>query len=94
MTLKYEGIAEVGQVIKAYDFKPGRPDCPDMFVLGVVKQKGWVSGYADYEAYIIECIYDSRDQEKDGHFGRSRKGQTIYVPYETMMDYDGRVSLV
>ena len=82
--LKFEQTAEVGDVIKAFDFMPGRPDCPDTFILGVVKSKGWISDF-DYKAYVVECIYDTN---------KRRVGREVLVPFETSMDYDNRVTKV
>lgn len=81
--LKYANVAKVGDVIRAYDFKPmvGRDDC---FVEGLVKRvdnKG-------FDCYIIEVTKDSWAEGDD----RGRVGQEVLVPFEvSFMEYDGRV---
>lgn len=88
-TLKFETLAQVGDVIKAFDFE-GRPE----FVLGLVTRKGFIAPFAPYAAYEIECIYDSRDHEQNARSKNSRKGRTVFVPFEMSMDYDNRVTKV
>jgi len=98
MTYKFENKANVGDVIKAYDFKPmeGRPDC---FMTGIVKAKGPVYGVVRcgdeeiehymYEGYTIEIIGADEDSYE------FRIGDEGYVPFEVdFMEYDGRIELV
>lgn len=77
----------IGDLIKAFDFQPmeGRKD---RYVVGKVKAIGSVTAdYQTYEAYTIECVYDSDE-------GR-REGCTILVPVEVFFsEYEGRVSKV
>jgi hypothetical protein len=40
-----------------------------------------------YEAYTVEIDTDTMD-------GARRVGDTGYIPFESSMDYDGRVELV
>jgi len=79
---------EVGDLIRAYDFEPitGRPD---MYVVGIVKEIGWIRN--EYIGYTIDCVFDSLTREIPK---ASRVGATVYVPVQTSMDYDGRVTKV
>jgi len=81
--LKFATIAQVGDTIRAYDFKPmmGREDC---FVEGVVRKidnKG-------YDCYIIEVTKDSWSDAED----KGRVGKEVFVPFEvSFMEFDARV---
>ncbi len=81
--LKYANVAQVGDVIRAYDFKPmvGREDC---FVEGVVKKvdnKG-------FECFVIDVTKDSWSDASD----KGRVGQEVLVPFQvSFMEYDGRI---
>ncbi len=81
--LKYAKAATVGDIIRAYDFKPlaGREDC---FVEGVVTNidnKG-------YDCFVIKVTKDSWSDEEDA----GRVGQEVFVPFQvSFMEYDGRV---
>lgn len=79
--LKFENLANVGDVIRAYDFYGNR----EAYIEGRVIAKGDCP--AGYYAYTIKI-------EKDGaDFGR--EGEEGYVPFETsMLEYDDRVELV
>ena len=82
---------EVGDLIRAYDFEPiaGRPD---MYVVGIVKDIGWIRN--EYIGYTIECVYDSYDKQWDAHAEQSRVGRMVYVPVQTTLDYEGRVTRI
>jgi len=88
--LKNAKLAVVGDVIRAYDFKPmaGREDC---YVEGKVIAAGNVGvGYSAYEIICGRDVYDGVRQQ-EGEKG-SRVGQIVYVPFEvSFMEYDGRV---
>lgn len=88
--LKFEGVAKVGEYIKAMDFRPYEGQ-DDMFVIGKVIEKGQL--YVDcaftdrkiplYEGYTIECVYDTEGD---------RVTREINVPFEVgMVDWDDRV---
>lgn len=92
--LKFEALANVGDVIKAYDFKPMaeemKADYPDRFLVGRVVDKGDIVhpeyGVVMYRGYTVEILV-----ERDGY----TKYETAYVPFEvSMMEYDERVSVV
>ena len=82
--LKFEGLADVGDFIRAYDFKPmiGRPDCfVEGAVSGIQGHRGWVE-------YVIVCTKDSM---ADGKW--SRVGETVFVPMEVSecSEWDNRI---
>ena len=89
--LKFAETAQVGDKILAYDFEPMFTR-DDRFIIGTVVAKGPIHAFvADlgrevylYDGYTIEITGASRETD-------SRIGDTGYVPFETMMDYDGRV---
>ena len=92
MTLKYENTAQIGDTIRAYDHQP-IPGRTERYVEGVVTSKGMIP-YRDfaggYAAYTITVTVDATFTKPD----HNRIGVDVYVPYESDMDYDGRVSLV
>ena len=90
LKLKYEETANVGDVIKAFDFEPmNHPDYPDRFLIGRVIAKGdceFDDGAPGFAAYTVEVLESPEYPE--------RVGATMFVPFETFMEYEGRVSLV
>ena len=82
----------VGDLIKGFDFQP-MPGRNDRFVVGVVRQIGPVCDEG-YDAYHIDCVYDSNDALPDAHAERSRVRMRVFVPIRTTFDYDGRVTRV
>ena len=86
--LKFERAAEVGNIIRAYDFKPmyGRSDC---FVEGKVVS---ITEETGYKAYKIEVINDFFDGKYRKGVRSSRVAKTVFVPMEvSFMEYDGRI---
>jgi hypothetical protein len=86
--LKFEKIASVGDIIRAYDFKPmyGRPDC---YVEGKVIS---ITTECGYKAYKIEGINDFFDGKFRKGARSSRVGKNVFVPMEvSFMEYDGRI---
>ena len=84
--LKYENLAEVGAIIRGYDFMGTK----GAYIEGTVLAKGDINdpktGAMLFRGYTIMV-------EKDGaEFGR--EGEEAYIPFETSMDYDGRVELI
>jgi len=80
---------KVGDVIRAYDFKPmnGRGDC---FVEGVVEQVKCTEQY--FNAYKITVHTDVFDGKKLRGVRTSRIGKIVFVPHEvSFMEYAGRV---
>lgn len=82
--MRNSGLASVGDVIRAYDFKPmaGREDC---FVEGVVEQAN--NNEMGFTAYKITVTKDVFGGEKG-----NRVGKIVFVPHEvSFMEYAGRV---
>lgn len=86
--LHFEGRFQVGDVIKAYDFEPleGRPE---IYVIGKIKKIGRCQH--GYEAFFIECSFDSGVDDQLSEY--SRVSETILVPVGVRRDYDNRVSI-
>jgi hypothetical protein len=83
--LKYENVAQPGDVIRAYDFER-MSDRRDRYVEGtVINRKLSNEGYV----YVIRCEIDEATSGK-----YSRVGCVVHVPFETTFDFDGRVVLV
>jgi len=81
--LKFSKIAQVGDTIRAYDFKPmaGREDC---FVEGVVTKVD----NRGYDCYVIVVTRDSWSDAED----KGRVGKEVFVPFEvSFMEFDARV---
>jgi hypothetical protein len=83
---------EVGDLIKGFDFEPC-PGRPDMYVVGIVEWIG-MREPEGYLAYQIRTVYDSYDKCSTNKCATSRVGKVVYVPVQTSMDYDGRVTKV
>ena len=84
---KHEATAQLGDTIRAYDFK-GMPE----HIEGTVVDKGMIKhpthGFDMYAGYTIAITKDTMGSGK-------RVGDTGYVPFETdFMEYDERVELV
>jgi len=88
MTLKYEKTAEIGDMIKAYDFQPYAGRAPS-FIEGKVVNKGYDLSvpYAAYEVVVTRDVFGGEEEQ-------ARIGETFYVPFESTMDYDGRVEVI
>ena len=88
--LKFENTAEVGDLIRAYDFEP-MPDRPDQYVTGRVIAKGSIFapiGIDGEERYICEGYTIVTQYDTNG----TREGFNVYVPFEMgFTDFDGRV---
>jgi len=86
---KFENTANIGDIIKAFDFRP-MSDREDSFLVGKVIDKGMVMhphyNTPMYAGYTVEVLV-----ERDGY----KKFETAYVPFETdFMEYDERVQRV
>lgn len=84
--LKYQNLAQIGDRIRAYDFRGMK----DAFIEGVIIDKGPIKNeegaYMLFDGYTIQIDKDGAD------FGRV--GDLGYVPFETSLDYDDRVEVV
>ena len=81
--LKYEGKFKVGDVVRAYDFKPMK-DRKNVYVQGkIVKAGTMVQGAKVYEVKI---------ENDSGKTSGRRTGDIAYVPMQvSMFEYDGRI---
>jgi hypothetical protein len=101
--LKFENTANVGDVIKAYDFEP-MSDRPDSYLIGRVMEKGPIYvkyNHADPEddrtVYMCDGYTVFVKESQTGSFEHDveRTGITMYVPFEmAMSDFDGRVEVI
>ena len=84
--LKYQNLAEVGDVIRAYDFFGTK----GAYIQGTVTAKGPIKN--EDGAYMLFDGYTINIEEDGADFGR--EGDIGYIPFETSMDYDERVEIV
>lgn len=87
--LKFENIAKVGDVIRAYDFKPmtGRDDA---FIEGVVEQAN--CNESGFNSYKVTVLVDKFKKYETKANSRNRVGQIVFVPHQTsFMEFDFRV---
>lgn len=83
--LKFENLANVGDVVRGYDFRGMK----EAYIQGTVIAKGAIqldNGVYMYDGYTI------RVEEDGAEWGRD--GDIAYIPFETSLDYDGRVELI
>ena len=84
--LKYEDFADTNDTIRAYDFMGSK----GAYLEGVVVNKGWINdpktGRNLFMGYTIYVEEDST--------GFGREFDHAYVPFETSMDYDGRIEMI
>ena len=84
--LKFENTAEVGDMIRAYDFEP-IPGRPEFYVTGKVIEKGPIyhaAGRYICDGYTIVCHTDMDDDR--------RHGETIFVPFQlSLTDFATRI---
>ena len=86
--LKFAGVADINDTIRAYDFKPmaGRNDC---FVEGEVHAITNEMGYKAYKINVTKDVYDGQVQPKGKE---SRVGRFVFVPFQvSFMEYDARI---
>jgi len=87
--LKFEGIATVGDIIRAYDFKPcaGRDDA---YIEGIVENVN--SNEFGYSAFKITVTVDKFKKYETKATARNRVGQIAFVPHQTgFHEFDFRV---
>jgi hypothetical protein len=87
--LKFEGIAKVGDIIRAYDFKPmaGRDDA---FIEGIVENAN--SNEFGFSAYKITVTVDKFKKYENKASARNRVGQIAFVPHQTSFhEFDFRI---
>jgi hypothetical protein len=87
--LKFENVAKVGDIIRAYDFKPcaGRDDA---FIEGIVIDAN--SNESGFSSYKVEVTADKFKKYETKANPRNRVGAIMYVPFQTsFMEFDFRV---
>lgn len=85
--LKFEGIATIGDRLRAYDFEPRTDRKIHYYAEGYVVGIYDAVGPEKYKAYEILC-------DNDTLFNGKRIGERIFVPMETIFDYDERVTVL
>jgi hypothetical protein len=87
--LKFTNIAKVGDIIRAYDFKPcaGRDDA---FVEGVVENANCTE--PGFKCFKITVTADKFLKFETKANKKNRVGQIVFVPHETsFMEFDSRI---
>lgn len=87
--LKFENVAKVGDIIRAYDFKPcaGRDDA---FIEGIVIDDN--NTESGFKSFKIEVTADKFRKYETKANKKNRVGAIMYVPFETsFMEFDFRV---
>jgi hypothetical protein len=87
--LKFENIAKVGDMIRAYDFKPcaGRDDA---FIEGIVIDAN--SNESGFSSYKIKVPADKFKKYETKVSARNRVDQIAFVPHQTsFMEFDFRI---
>ena len=88
--LKFSNVAKVGDVIRAYDFRPcaGRNDA---YIEGVVEDaENMEMGFA---AFKVKVTADKFVGEVETHaFDGNRVGRIFFVPHQcSFMEFDSRI---
>lgn len=98
--LKFENCAEVGQMIKAYDFKP-MPGRPGSYLIGRVIAKGPIYGkpFPEMEREVCLChgytVYVTDSRSGSDRHDMERLGTEMIVPFEMdFTEFDERVQLL
>jgi hypothetical protein len=87
--LKFANVAKVGDIIRAYDFKPmaGRDDA---FIEGVVIDAN--NNEQGYKAFKVKVTVDKFKKYETKVTARNRVEQIAFVPFQTsFMEFDFRV---
>ena len=87
--LKFENIAKVGDVIRAYDFTPmaGRDDA---FIEGVVEQAN--CNEPGFNAYKITVTAEKWIKYETKATKKNRVGKIVFVPHQTTFgEFDFRI---
>lgn len=87
--LKFAGVAKVGDIIRAYDFKPcaGRDDA---FIEGVVENAN--CNEPGFNSFKITVTADKFQKYETKANKKNRVGQIMFVPHQTgFMEFDFRV---
>jgi len=87
--MKFTNIAKVGDIIRAYDFKPcaGRDDA---FIEGVVEDAN--NNEMGYKAFKITVTADKFEKYETKAKKENRVGRIFFVPHEVgFMEFNSRV---
>lgn len=87
--LKFEGVAKVGDIIRAYDFKPmaGRDDA---FIEGIVIDDN--NSENGYKSFKVEVTADKFKKYETRASKDNRIDAIMFVPFETSFgEFDFRV---
>jgi hypothetical protein len=87
--LKFENVAKVGDVIRAYDFKPcaGRDDA---FIEGVVENANCTE--PGFNSFKVTVTADKFEKYETKANKKNRIGQIVFVPHQTsFMEFDFRI---
>lgn len=81
--LKFEKVAQVGDVIRAYDFKP-MLNREDIYLEGVVLEFSDEPGFMAFKVRVINDVLAS---------GKGKRvDEIVFVPMEVyFMEWDGRI---
>lgn len=99
--LKFENAANVGDTIRAYDFRPAS-DRPDSYLEGEVIEKGAIYAKphpdASREVYMCDGYTVRVTESQTGSFEHDveRLGCILYVPFEIggPSEFDNRVEVI
>jgi hypothetical protein len=99
--LKFENTANVGDTIRAYDFRPAT-DRPDSYLIGEVIDKGAIFAKphldAPREVYMCDGYTVRVTESETGSFEHDveRLGCILYVPFEMsgFGEFDNRVEVI
>ena len=87
--MKFENTAQVGDTIKAFNFRP-MLDRPDSYIVGKVVRKGKIF-HPTFNSYM----YDGYEVEIQEGSTSGQLGETAYVPFEmSIMEFDDRVTRI
>jgi hypothetical protein len=87
--LKFAGVAKVGDIIRAYDFKPmaGRDDA---FIEGIVENAN--CNEPGFNCFKITVTADKFEKYETKAKKENRVGRIMFVPHETgFMEFEHRV---
>jgi hypothetical protein len=87
--LKFQNVAKVGDIIRAYDFKPcaGRDDA---FIEGVVENAN--CNEPGFNSFKVTVTADKFQKYETKANKKNRVGQIMFVPHQTsFMEFDFRV---
>jgi hypothetical protein len=87
--MKFTNIAKVGDIIRAYDFKPmaGRDDA---FVEGIVEEVNCTE--PGYNCFKITATADKFEKYETVSDKENRVGRIVFVPHQvSFMEYDSRI---